>query len=563
MTGIGISFPSGRFHATPWGRHVNEGAPEWPPAPWRLLRSLVATWKGKLDGRFDPDPDKEREAVRGLLETLAAPPHFVLPPASTGHSRHYMPWFKKGPDDKTLVFDAFVALPKPARNGGAAPLNPAGCEVMILWPETDLTGEQRMMLVLLLEHLGFLGRAEAWCEARLLDATEYADARAKINCQPLTDIATGRDEEVVRVLCIDPDTAFGSEKFHRVDRKFSKTGKVTESRKRTAEPYDPDWHLCAETLWLHRERWSDPPGSRWVSYARRRDCFKVRPVVPPRPSAAPAFQVARFALDSAVLPLVTDTLRVAEDARRNLMFHFGAVTKAAAGEKGRSEVFAGKDSEGAPLEGHQHAYFLPTDEDADGRLDHLTIVAAMGFGTGELRAIDRLRELKSREREESGHPLHVLLLGLGRLGDYTPFPLRTCNAWISATPFVAPRFPKPRGTKRDAPELLASPVLFLEAVLREEVARLILRRPDLSRLDLDEIKTEPLLDHGTFRLPDREGNPRGPRPIQFWRYRQKRGDDGGNRRAGFFRITFLEPVAGPLCLGHSSHFGLGLFIPAE
>jgi CRISPR-associated protein Csb2 len=25
------------------------------------------------------------------------------------------------------------------------------------------------------------------------------------------------------------------------------------------------------------------------------------------------------------------------------------------------------------------------------------------------------------------------------------------------------------------------------------------------------------------------------------------------------RLTFAEPVSGPLCLGHSSHFGLGLF----
>ena len=25
------------------------------------------------------------------------------------------------------------------------------------------------------------------------------------------------------------------------------------------------------------------------------------------------------------------------------------------------------------------------------------------------------------------------------------------------------------------------------------------------------------------------------------------------------RLTFPEPISGPLCLGHSSHFGLGLF----
>src|SRR5713101_3068971 len=102
MIHIELRFPAGRFHATPWGRHVNERAPEWPPSPWRLLRALVATWKRKLDGKL-PESD-----MLALLTTLANPPSFVLPPATTGHSRHYMPWFKKGPDDKTLVFDAFV-----------------------------------------------------------------------------------------------------------------------------------------------------------------------------------------------------------------------------------------------------------------------------------------------------------------------------------------------------------------------------------------------------------------------------------------------------------------------
>ena len=27
--------------------------------------------------------------------------------------------------------------------------------------------------------------------------------------------------------------------------------------------------------------------------------------------------------------------------------------------------------------------------------------------------------------------------------------------------------------------------------------------------------------------------------------------------------TFAAPVRGPLCLGHSCHFGLGLFLPGE
>src|SRR3990167_10794856 len=127
MIAISFRFLAGRYHATPWGRHVNEGAVEWPPSPWRILRALVATWKRTL-------PDVPESEVRPILETLAhTPPDFALPPAATGHTRHYMPWFKKGPGDRTKVFDAFVAV---------AP----DTDVVVAWPGAMLTGAQRDLL---------------------------------------------------------------------------------------------------------------------------------------------------------------------------------------------------------------------------------------------------------------------------------------------------------------------------------------------------------------------------------------------------------------------------------
>src|SRR5262249_12091135 len=100
---IQLSFPGGRYHATPWGRHVNEGVPEWPPSPWRLLRALVAVLKRTC-------PSVSKTQVRDLLEPLPHPPGFRLPPHRVAHTRHYMPWEKKGPADRTLVFDTFVSV---------------------------------------------------------------------------------------------------------------------------------------------------------------------------------------------------------------------------------------------------------------------------------------------------------------------------------------------------------------------------------------------------------------------------------------------------------------------
>src|SRR3954447_22722318 len=100
---IKLTFPSGRYHATPWGRHVNEGVAEWPPSPWRLLRALIATWKRKC-------PHLPENAIHRALEQLVKPPSFRLPPARVAHTRHYVPWEKKGPQDRTMVFDTFVCL---------------------------------------------------------------------------------------------------------------------------------------------------------------------------------------------------------------------------------------------------------------------------------------------------------------------------------------------------------------------------------------------------------------------------------------------------------------------
>lgn len=537
MTGISLSFPSGRYHATPWGRHVNEGAPEWPPSLWRLLRALVATWKRKLEGELS------QTQVESLLRALTVPPQFVLPPASTGHTRHFMPWFKKGPSDRTLVFDTFVALP-------------CNTSLAVLWPDVTLQPPQQGDLALLLEHLNFFGRAEAWCAARLLTDSEASKSISEVNCSPLNDVMAP-DHEIVRVLCADPASAFGN-------AHTSKSGLPANSeRKRAAASspvYDPDWHLCMETLTLQKRGWSDPPGSRWVAYARYRDCFKVEPVRRQKSARGGerCFQIARFALDSAVLPLVTETLPVAETARRSLMGLYGRLCPLPDGSKGRSAIYCGKDARSQPLEGHGHAHYLPTDEDGDGRLDHLTIVAADGFGPDELKALDCLRVLKNWERERSGHPLRVLLLGLGRLNDYEPPPLRPALVWESATPFVAPRHLKKSGTKRDPRELWGSPAVFLETVLREELARLIERRADLKDVSASSIEIKPLADSsGVFRI----GAGR-LRPMLFKRYQQKRGDDGSSRPAGAFRIIFPREVRGPICLGHSSHFGMGLFVPA-
>jgi CRISPR-associated protein Csb2 len=536
MIGIELTFPAGRFHATPWGRHVNEGAVEWPPSPWRMLRALVAAWRRKA-----PDAADEA-AMRELLTTLSTPPLFVLPPATFGHTRHYMPWFKKGPGDKTLVFDSFVVLAKDV-------------PLQVVWPDTAMSTAQRDVLGQLLPLIGTLGRSESWCDGRLLDLSSAIVSQKSVNCRPVNGQPSVG--EVVRVLGVDPETAFDNE--HNPRREVA-SGRGKSKAVSATPIYAPDWHLCMETLWLHAQRWSQPPGSQWLDYERPRDAL-AQPSArqTKRHSIRSAMQVARFAFDSSVLPLITDTIRVADAARIALMSQYGWLTKAGR-QKGKSRIFSGKEADGSPMTGHRHCYYLPTDEDGDGRLDHLTLYAADGFGPDELRAIDRLRTIRIPGEDEGRYPLSVILTGLGAKAEFQPNPIARARTWISATPFLAPRHPKTRGRLRRTEAGAADPALFIRSQLFAELENWLVRHHHT--FGAEAIGIELLMDdNGNTRRWCPVTGQWKQRAIQFRRFRLKRGDDGGRRRAAFFRLTFPEPVVGPIALGHSSHFGLGLFIP--
>src|SRR6266478_5034096 len=80
---IEFSFPAGRYHATAWGRHVNEGVPEWPPSPYRLVRALYDAWKRKR-------PDWEHSRVERVLNAISAShPSYRLPPATVSDTRSF------------------------------------------------------------------------------------------------------------------------------------------------------------------------------------------------------------------------------------------------------------------------------------------------------------------------------------------------------------------------------------------------------------------------------------------------------------------------------------------
>lgn len=226
--------------------------------------------------------------------------------------------------------------------------------------------------------------------------------------------------------------------------------------------------------------------------------------------------------------------------------------------RARSPVFSGHTGpDEKRLDQHQHAFFLPSDEDGDGHIDHLTVVARESFGPAEQRAVETLRELRFLPGDAEETSVRLRLDRMGPLSAFDDGLLGEAKTWVSATPFIAQRHVKKTGAKRDPVEVWQSIPAFLELVLREEITRLRIHRDEIADLNANDVLIAPLLDSGgNFRI-----GPRGLRPTQFQRFRPKQGDDGGRRLTGAFRLVFPRPVRGPIALGYSAHFGMGLFRP--
>jgi CRISPR-associated protein Csb2 len=492
MLVIELGFYAGRYHATPWGKNVVEGAPEWPPSPYRLLRALYDTWKRKQGGIPE-------ERVERLLRAIAArPPVYLLPPASAAHLRTYLSSNETDRQKKQRIFDAFVVLDPES-------------SVQMGWPDLTLTPEETSDLVALLEPLNYLGRSESWILARL----SLGPPNGGWNCWPAggkpTGAFEGRQEDVV-VACPIPADSFRSPGTRRA-----------KAQKETPK---------AKIRWLDALAWSTdqvqearmnlPPAMQLITYRRPSPPFAVHHTY--RPSRAPHLvQGAEFALSSKVLPAVLATIEVAERTRRKLM---GIHSRLAGSPERVSRLFSGKNPEGQPLVGHRHAFFLPLDRDGDGLLDHMTVVCREPLDDLEQLALDRLRSLW----QPDGKP-DIALMRL-RFGTWEEL-MTESHRFVSATPFVPPRHHrKGRGEFYE----------WLTSEVRREAT-------DRGLPELVGIGKVPRL-----RTSRRE--------VQWLEFRRSRkGDDA---RLGYgFLLEFDQPVQGPFSLGYGSHFGLGLFVPAD
>lgn len=523
-----LEFPARRYHATPWGHHVNEGLIEWPPSPWRVLRALLSTGYTRLGWPSAGPPEDARTLVLKLAKVL---PSYSLPLASAAHTRHFMPMtvLDKGREKTSLVFDTWAQI-----DSG---------RLAIHWA-VELEPQEIQLLDAITQHLGYLGRSESWVTGELKTSVPRLEFNA-FPCGSRPDPGVGWEQ--IALLAATPPAEYAEWRESAVVEALVQAGVDLTRKKRTKAErnkiesinvgYPSDLLDCLQvhTSWLQQQGWSQPPGSRRILYWRPSNALDLVPTQRARRPAAERVEAALLSIatesgNDYALPPLRRTLPQAE------LLHRALISRAASNGP-PPVVLTGCDEAGRPLQSsHKHAHILPLDLDGDGHLEHFLIWAPMGLGADARAAIRMLRQTFMKGGLS---PLRVGVAGFGSLSDLWLLPspfgaairalTRRSTAWRSATPFVPPRYVKKRGSNT------------IEGQIISECEVRSLPRPEA--VEILDVRSDPSV------LKQR----------QFVRVR-RRGPSPPSDCGFSVRLRFSDPVAGPIALGYASHFGLGVFV---
>lgn len=511
-------FPLGRFHATRWNQGpFGDRYGEWPPSPWRLIRALAFRWFQW--SRETGETDKQRLNV--LLNSLGKhPPKFYVPeltwrgPAFKQYFPTEVAWTdaKKGAaaykeTKKTLNEDHYRAISRDAS---------------IYWAWPDLSEVDVELLDSLLARVLYFGRAESWTRIKRVDSLPSnpgvlctLEARSTVDSVPVLAAIPGKDLDMNMAL------------------------EITENLSNREIP--------SGTMWLFARL---PKRPKVKLEKEAKDSF---------PNEIPLMQ---FAVGGRVFPPKELWVKVAERFRGSVLRER---LRQITGEKNVSyssldpmqkrelKLLSGKDEFGKPLEDHQHAYFalLP---DGNGQPTRLVAWRETPFTKEEVKAFLAASESEIFwDYSTSNWSLKVVPLPFDT-SKPTAFSDESSIIWRSLTPFVPPasrkRFRK-NGRERpgETPEMVVYKIgkkKGLPQPIRVEIMASDGHWIERGAQDtLAEMKSSWLTIHHT--LKERKGLPGSTRP---------------NRSPGYYlRLTFNQPVRGPLILGESSHFGLGLFVP--
>jgi len=507
-TVIRVSLLSGRYHAHPWGQAQHAiGGPEWPPSPWRLLRTIAACW-------FDAaEPPCSAELRDGIINALgrASAPRIWIPKASFNEIPFYQPLTKEVQrnvggkkvslreiNSRVLHYDHFAVL--------AAP------DVYFEF-DADLKDEQRPVLSHILSRGRYFGRAESRASFALAEPGQqkpdgYFEARP-----------AGGDAHGVPV--VSRDVLVATPEFNARDL-WQVRARLNDESPGDAEA--PQHFVEA----LISAKKPVPDGTRWMAYELPR--LALAQQLPRRrthratPNVVPAAEV-HFRLFRRVPMTVLHTVLLARDFRDQ------AVRRHAKATGHDSVLISGREEDGSVARGHMHAYYLPQPgQSSAGFLERLVVVLPGGELGVDQQVLDAM-------------------LGISRLLRRDPYPVlvvpevvhsapttSSASKWQSLTPFLPPLRHRARRDRTD-------PVRQMLRAVEESVERAPVRTSPMDR------QVVPVLSH-LYSSSDSSAETLPRHRI--------------TRRAGFaFHLEFSEPVQVATAIGADAHFGLGQFEPID
>lgn len=559
-------FPLGRFHATPWKVNpFDDPYGEWPPSPWRLVRAVVARWYQWARETVPAPSSKELDHLIRALCTSAYRFHLPAQAQKGSPLRQYHPVELEMDPPNFKAHGAEFVTPKSGFSDDlkekleavGATVAPQGRGLVVRVKKANHKKKVEAVLGTPVE--GWRG---LYADPGL---RSYSTSLAQDNywCMPCDKdgaiwwFLEGDEwtDEVLPVLdrCLERVTYFGrAEAFTRIRRaaEHAPQPNCTLGDRRMPDSVPvlvPSPHATRADI----ERVTDdpaavdrsvPPGG-CVRYAIR----------PPRLPAREKGNARRLRIDCRLLQfavgwnvapdpraLVRLTARFRGAVLRELLriktgdpsfstwSHVGIAVRTAMAD------MVGKDPQGEPLSGHRHTEFFAWCEDAvPARL--LVWRDGRPFDEDEQTAILRAasRELSWAAAGFDADVWKVRLVPLDRAVSPPPgFDGAAARCWESVTPYVPPRHHLRKGKERARESLTAQ--------IRRELR---LRGFAVA----EQVETESIGNAAWVSVHV----PRTERRVFL-----------GDRRGYWMRLIFPEPVRGPLRLGHSSSFGLGLFRPS-
>lgn len=498
------TFPLGRYHANPWRAFAfDDPHGEWPPSPWRLLRAILAR-------SFQLSRERENAGDDALRQMLVR----VFCQSDISWQLPAQSW--RGPGLQQYQPSEFKKIPAAAAKPGEKTYNTTKNKdnFWLISPENDalfwiVDGENwnRELLAHLDECLArmiYFGRAES---LTAIERLKESDDTIRPNCK----LIEKRTSSSVPVLCPTADATF--------------------------EQVACQTHADAVA------NSTTPPGAVW-KYAERP--ARIRPAVklPTRKVLQPT-QILQFAIGGRVFPPQRYWLRITEKFRGIALRQLAQQLTGKRDAKfaglpseirARFSLLTGKSADDTALTKHQHTTFFLI-PDSQGKPSRLICWRKEPFADEEQAAL--LAAAAAPLAWDFGSADWKLRL--------VPLPIETplppgknifgkSAVWETLTPFVPPLHVFGRNGKPKAGCEIEAQVKSLLSDSKLPTANVtVLSPPD---------------------APAQWVKVHRPR-------RSRKEQTNDDKRAFSIRLQFADSVTGPITLGHSSHFGLGLFVPAD